>query len=306
MSSQTVNTVVEGRQLSLSNLDKVFYPAASFTKAQVIDYYMRIGPVLLPHVRARPLTLKRYPNGVEGAFFYEKACPSSRPDWVNVATIWSDSSGRQIPYCLCDDLPTLIWLANLATIELHPSLALGMDPARPTCVAFDLDPGPPAAIVECCRVALWLRELLAPLGLQAFAKTSGSKGMQVYLPLNTPVTYDQTKPFAKAVAELLVRQHRESVVSNMRKDLRGGKVLIDWSQNSEHKTTVAVYSLRARPRPTVSAPVGWDEVEEVAGSGDGGALVFEAGAVVRRVQKLGDLFAPVATIVQELPALGQA
>jgi len=304
MSGQTVEAVVEGKRLSLSNLDKVLYPATGFTKAQVIDYYMRIGPALLPHLRGRALTLKRYPNGVEGEFFYEKACPAFRPDWMRVARLWSDSSKREIPFCLCDDLPTLTWLANLATLELHPSLALAADPSRPTCVAFDLDPGPPAGIVECCHVALWLRELLEPLGLQAFAKTSGAKGMQVYLPLNTPVTYEQTKPFAKAVAELLSQQHRAAVVSNMRKDLRAGKVLIDWSQNSEHKTTVAVYSLRARPQPTASTPVSWDEVARVAESGEGDALVFEAGAVIERVQSRGDLFAPVATLEQGLPPLG--
>lgn len=300
MSGQPVAVTIEGRELSLTNLDKVLYPAAGFTKAEVINYYMRIAPALLPHLRGRRLTLKRYPEGVTGESFYEKDLPGHRPAWVKVAPAWSESSRREIAYCLCDDLPTLAWLANLAALELHPSLALAADPARPTGVVFDFDPGLPATIAECCRVALWLRDLLAPAGLQAFAKTSGSKGLQVYVPVNLPVTYEQTKPFARAVANLLARQHPGSVVSNMRRELRRGKVLVDWSQNSEHKTTVAAYSLRARERPTVSTPVTWDEVAE--GADGRAALTFEAGEALERVAAMGDLLAPVLTLQQTLPA----
>jgi len=301
--SKQVAVTSDGKKLSLSNLDKVLYPAAGFTKAQVIDYYMRIAPALLPHLAGKPLTLKRYPNGVEGEFFYEKACPSHRPDWVEVAPIWSESSSREISFCLANDLPTLIWLANLATLELHPSLAKAEDLACPKSVVFDLDPGPPADISDCCQVALRLREFFGMLGLHAFAKTSGSKGMQIYVPLNTPITYERTKPFARAVAELLEKHHARLVVSNMKKELRKGKVLVDWSQNDEHKTTVSVYSLRARERPTVSTPVTWEEVESALKSKDAGALRFESEVVLDRVKRMGDLFEPLLSLSQELPSL---
>jgi bifunctional non-homologous end joining protein LigD len=290
---------VEGRVLRLTNLDKVLYPQAGFTKGDMIDYYTRVAPALLPHLRGRPLTLKRYPNGVEGDYFYEKQCPSHRPDWVRTASI---STGRKkIDFCLCEDLPTLVWLANLADIELHTSLSLADRIERPTMMVFDLDPGEPANIVQCCRVSAWLREIFDPLALESFAKTSGSKGLQVYVPLNTDVTYDDTKPFAKAVAELLEKQHPELVVSRMSKELRPGKVLVDWSQNDEHKTTVNVYSLRAKDRPTVSTPVSWDEVERCLEADDPSLLVFEHDEVLRRVEREGDLFAPVLALVQELP-----
>jgi bifunctional non-homologous end joining protein LigD len=297
----TVEVEVGGRQLRLSNLDKLMYPEPGFTKGQVIDYYTRIAPVLLPHLRDRPLTLKRYPDGVEGPYFYEKQCPSHRPDWVETAPI--PARGRTIDFCLANDLPTLVWTANLADLELHTSLSLAREIERPTMMAFDLDPGPPATIVECTEVALWLRELFDELGLESFPKTSGSKGLQVYVPLNGETSYDATKPFAKALAELLERRHKELVVSSMRKDIRPGKVLIDWSQNDEHKTTVCVYSLRAKARPTVSTPLSWDEVEDVLDSGDPDTAVFDSDEVLERVDEHGDLFEPVLTLEQRLPEL---
>jgi bifunctional non-homologous end joining protein LigD len=295
----TFEATVEGRVLRLTNLDKVLYPKAGFTKGDMIDYYTRVAPALLPHLRGRPLTLKRYPNGVEGDYFYEKQCPAHRPDWVHTASV---STGRKsIDFCLCEDLPTLVWLANLADIELHTSLSFADRIERPTMMVFDLDPGAPADIVQCCQVSVWLRAIFDPLGIESFAKTSGSKGLQVYVPLNTEVTYDDTKPFAKAVAELLEKQHPELVVSRMSKELRPGKVLVDWSQNDEHKTTVNVYSLRAKDRPTVSTPVSWDEVDRCLEAGDPSLLVFEHDEVLRRVEREGDLFAPVLALVQELP-----
>ena len=300
---QRLEVDVDGHRLSLSNLDKVLYPEAGFTKGQVIDYYTRIAPFVLPHLRGRPLTLKRYPNGVDGEFFYEKQCPRHRPEWVHTARV-KMRGARAIDFCLCEDLPTLVWLANLADLELHPSLALADDVTAPTILAFDLDPGPPATIVECAEVAVRLRVALDSIGLQAFAKTSGSKGMQVYVPLNTPTSYDRTKPFALALAQVLERSEPDLVVSDMKKSLRGGKVFVDWSQNDEHKTTVGVYSLRARPEPTVSTPVGWDEVDAVRASRDPGELVFTSDDVLARVAEHGDLFARVATLKQELPALG--
>ena len=292
---------VEGRTLSLSNLDKVFYPRTGFTKGHVIDYYTRVAPVLLPHLRDRHLTLKRYPNGVEGAFFYEKQCPGHRPGWVRTEGVWSRHNEREIDYCVADDLATVVWLANLADLEMHTPLALARAPEAPTVLAFDLDPGPPATIVECAEVALRLRAAFDHFGLAAYPKTSGSKGMQIYVPLNTPTTYAHTKPFAQGVAQVLERQMSELVVSEMRKDLRPGKVFIDWSQNDEHKTTVCVYSLRARERPTVSTPVTWEEVEAVLDSGDPDDLAFTSDEVLERVAEHGDLFAPVLERRQALP-----
>jgi bifunctional non-homologous end joining protein LigD len=301
---EKVSVQVEGRHLSLSNLNKVLYPQAGFTKAQVIDYYTRIGPAILPHLKERPLTLKRYPDGVESKYFYEKNCPKHRPPWVETVGVFSSRNRRDIDYCLANDLPTLVWAANLASLELHTSLSLARDVMQPTMVVFDLDPGPPATIVECSAVGLLLRELFEGVGLLSVAKTSGSKGLQVYVPLNTPVTYDKTKPFAHAVARTLESAHSKSVVSSMSKEVRGGKVFVDWSQNDEHKTTVCVYSLRARERPTISTPVSWDEVERCARKKDPGLLVFDAAAVLGRVEKQGDLFAPVLKKKQKLPATG--
>jgi len=299
--STSVEVEVEGRQLKLSNFDKVLYPEAGFTKGQVIDYYTRIAPALLPHLHQRALTLKRYPNGVDGQFFYEKNCPKHRPPWVETLSVWSARNKADVNYCLIDELAGLVWVANLASLELHTSLARAADVQRPTMLVFDLDPGPPATVVECGQVALWLREVFDGMGLVAFPKTSGSKGLQIYVPLNTPVTYNETKPFAHAMAKRLEEQHPAQVLSVMTKDLRKGKVFIDWSQNDDSKTTVCVYSLRARPRPTVSTPVTWEEVEAVVASGDPEDLVFEAPAVLGRVAADGDLFAPLVELEQSLP-----
>ena len=296
---------IQGRHLKLSNLDKVLYPAAGFTKAQVIDYYVRIAPVLLPHLKNRPLTLKRYPEGVEGMFFYEKACPKYRPAWVQTAAVWSEGRNDYIDFCLAQDVPTLVWAANLADLELHTSLSRAKDVMRPSMMVFDLDPGEPADIVQCCSVGLRLRAMFQRFGLQAFAKTSGSKGLQVYIPLNTTVTYDDTKPFAHAVAGLLENESPKEVVSDMKKSLRVGKVLVDWSQNDDHKTTVCVYSLRAKKYPTVSTPVTWDEVEACLKRKDPKLLVFTSDKVLERVKELGDLFAPVEILKQKLPKLSQ-
>jgi len=301
MASRRVEVEIDGRTLSLSNLEKVLYPKAGFTKGQVIDYYTRVAPVLLPHLRDRPLTLKRYPNGVEGEYFYEKQCPKHRPDWVRTEAVYSHSARRTIDFCVTDDLPTLVWTSNLADLELHTSLAKVDDVASPAILAFDLDPGPPATIVECAEVAVRLREIFDHLGLEAFPKTSGSKGMQVYVPLNTRTSYDVTKPFALAIAQLLERRHPDLVVSDMKKALRTSKVLVDWSQNDEHKTTVCVYSLRARDHPTVSTPVTWEEVEAVRVSREPDDLAFTSDDVLARVADLGDLFAPVEELRQELP-----
>jgi len=296
-----VEVAVEGRLLRLSNLDKVLYPAAGFTKGQLIDYYTRAAPYLLPHLRGRALTLRRYPNGVEEPHFFEKQKPSHAPEWVRSEGI--RAGDRDIDFVLCDDLATLVWLANLADLELHPSLALAEDPDRPTVLAFDLDPGEPAALEQCCEVALLLRNVLSKLGLECRPKTSGSKGMQVYTPLNAQVTYEDTKPFAHGLARLLEKQQPKLIVSAMAKAVRRGKVFIDWSQNDRHKTTVGVYSLRARERPTVSAPLDWDEVERVAGGADAETLVFEAGEMLERLKERGDLFEPVLSVRQELPDL---
>jgi bifunctional non-homologous end joining protein LigD len=297
------STVVEvdGKKLSLSNLDKVLYPGAGFTKGQVIDYYVRIAPVLLPHFANRPLTRKRYPEGVDHEYFYEKNAPTHKPDWVKTVAVWSEGNHRNVNYVLANDLPTLVWLANLASLELHPSLSLAKDILCPTMIVFDLDPGPPADIVQCAQVGMWLREIFEHFALQSFPKTSGSKGLQIYVPLNTPTTYEATKPFANALARLLESDHRDLVVSDMKKALRVNKVLVDWSQNDEHKTTIGVYSLRARGRPTASTPVKWEEVERCLKKKDADLLVFEASDVLKRVEKMGDLFEPVLKLKQELP-----
>jgi bifunctional non-homologous end joining protein LigD len=285
--------------LSLSNLDKLMYPKAGFTKGHVIDYYTRIAPVLLAHLRDRPLTLKRYPDGVEKGHFYEKRCPSHRPAWVETASVWSGRNEGYIDYCLCADLPTVVWLANLADLELHTPMARAPDMDNPTMIAFDLDPGPPASVVECARVALTLRQAFEVFGLSGFAKTSGSKGMQVYLPLNVPgITYEDTRTFSRGVAHVLARRAPDQVLIDMNKTKRAGKVFVDWSQNDRHKTTVNVYSLRAMEQPTVSTPVTWDEVSDCA---DGSPLSFVSSEVLSRVAALGDLFSPVQTLEQELP-----
>jgi len=294
---------IQGKHLKLSNLQKVMYPATGFTKQQVIDYYARIAPAILPHLEGRALTRKRYPDGVDGEPFFEKNAPQYRPEWVKTAPIWSEGNRRTVHYVLANDLPTLVWLANLAALELHPSLALAKDIECPTEMVFDLDPGPPANIVQCCQVGLWLREIFEHFGLRSFPKTSGSKGLQLYVPLNTPTTFEATKTFSHALAQLLEHEHPDMIVSDMKKKLRTGKVLVDWSQNDEHKTTVAVYSLRAREHPTVSTPVTWEEIEKTLKKKDAGLLVFEAPQVVSRFEKLGDLFEQEIELNQRLPDL---
>ena len=297
---------IQGRNLKLSNLEKVLYPAAGFTKKDVIDYYVRIAPAILPHLAGRALTRRRYPDGVDGEPFFEKNAPMHKPDWVKTVPIWSGRNRRTVHYVLADDLATLVWLANLAALELHPSLALATDIECPTEMVFDLDPGPPANIVQCCQVGLWLREIFEHFGLQSFPKTSGSKGMQIYIPLNTPTTYDATKTFSHALAQLLEQEHPDLVLSEMSKKARAGKIFLDWSQNDEHKTTIAVYSLRAREQPAASTPVSWEEVERALKKKDASLLVFEAKQVIARFEKMGDLFEPVLKLKQKLPDLKKA
>ncbi len=304
MATSSSEVAIGNKRLKLTNLGKVLYPKAGFTKAQVIDYYLRVAKALLPHLRDRPLTLKRYPNGVEGEFFYEKNCPSHRPPWVRTADVHSESNRRVMQFCLVNDVATLVWAANLADLELHVPLAKAKAMERPTQMVFDLDPGAPADLVQCCEVGLLVRGLFDSLGLATLAKTSGSKGLQVYVPLNQArLTYDDTKPFARAVAELLEREKPALVVSNMKKSLRTGKVLVDWSQNDPHKTTVCVYSLRAKERPTVSTPVTWEEVAACARGRDPAALSFDSEGALARIEAKGDLFAPLVALKQSLPRL---
>ena len=300
--SSSVEVQVEDRKLKLSNLDKVLYPETGFTKAQVIDHYTRIAPVLLPHLKDRPITLKRYPNGVDEMFFFEKNCPQHRPPWFRTTKVWSGGKGEFMDFCVANDLPSLVYLANLAAIELHTSMSKGGERMEnPTTFVFDFDPGPPATIVECCQVALWVRELLAEHGLQAFPKTSGSKGLQLYMPLNTKTDYNATKTAARSIAELMADRHPDLVVHRMEKAVRPNKVFIDWSQNDRMKTTISVYSLRARAHPTVSTPITWEEVEETLAKGDPQLLVFESDDVLKRVEKHGDLFEGVLKLKQKLP-----
>jgi bifunctional non-homologous end joining protein LigD len=303
---ETRQVEVEGKELRLSNLDKVIYPKAGFTKGEMVDYYAQVAPAIVPHLSGRAVTLRRFPEGVEDldAAFFEKRCPKHRPKWVKTAKVQAGPRAGVIEFCVCDSLPTLIWMAQLAALELHPSLSRSRAPKRPTVVAFDLDPGPPADVVDCSRVALRLREVLDQLKLESFVKTSGSKGMQLYVPLNTRTSYEETRPFAQALAQLIAKQDPENILAKMgKKTDRSGKVFIDWYQNNERKTTISVYSLRARERPTCSTPVTWQEVEAVAESGDGSQLVFEAGDVLERIDEHGDLFAPVLELEQQLPDL---
>jgi bifunctional non-homologous end joining protein LigD len=291
---------IEGRQLKLTNLDKVLYPASGFTKGEVIDYYARIAPVMLTHLRDRCVTFRRFPNGVDGQSFFEKRCPSHRPDWVDTAPGPGDRGGP-IDYCVLSSGPALVWAANLAALELHTPMSRSDDIDNPTMVVFDLDPGAPAAMRQCAEVALLIRDAIEPLGLELVAKTSGSKGLQVYLPLNSMHTQDHTRSFALTVAQAIEKHHGKLVVTEQKKELRKGKVLIDWSQNAYFKTTVCAYSLRAREHPTVSTPVTWEEVEDAA---DGEDLTFESADVLDRVNEYGDLFEPAASLQQDLPPSG--
>jgi bifunctional non-homologous end joining protein LigD len=304
--AKSVETEVDDRgttrTLSLSNLDKVLYPSG-FTKAQVIDYMARIAPTAVPHLTGRALTFRRYPDGTDTTGFFEKRCPGHRPPWVDVALGPGDRKGG-IEYCRIDGTAAMVWAANMAAIELHAPMALADDLDVPRALVFDFDPGAPATIVECARVGLILRKLFARLGLESFPKTSGSKGLQVYVPLNTAVGYDETKGYSRAVAEALERSEPELVVSKQKKEIRKGKVLVDWSQNDYSKTTVATYSLRCRPRPWVSTPLTWKEVEKLERTGDPDSVRFEANDVLKRIDKHGDLFAPVLEMKQRFPRGG--
>jgi len=294
---------IDGREVGLSNLDKVLYPETGTTKAEVIEYYARIAPVMLPHLEGRCLTLKRFPNGVTSDGFYEKRCPKHRPEWIDVALGPGDRNG-QIGYCRFDEPAALVWAANMAALELHVPMALAEDLETPKAVVFDFDPGAPAAMRECCQVALSVRDVLGAVGLQGWPKTSGSKGLQLYVPLNTPCTHEQAADFALAVGQLLEQRERDRVTTTMAKAVRPGKIFVDWSQNARHKTTIGVYSMRARPAPTCSTPVSWDEVEECA---DGGPeLRFTWRDVLQRIEDIGDLFEGVLTTVQELPRAGSS
>lgn len=304
MSSEKVRVTVDERELTLSNLDKVLYPEAGLTKAAMLDYYTRIAPVLLPHLRGRPLTFKRYPDGVAGKSFFEKNKPSHAPDWVRhtpLPTPGSTKDRSTTDFTICDDLPTLIWAANLAVLEFHVPMWRVNDqgqPCPPDLLVFDLDPGPPATIVECCAVALLVREVLDGDGLTAYPKTSGSKGLQLYVPLAPERPWTDVHSYARAVASRLERDHPELVVENMKKSLRTGKVLVDWSQNNAAKTTVAAYSLRARPQPTASTPVTWAEVETCTAPEE---LRFGYDDTLARVARHGDLLAPLTEGRQRLP-----
>ena len=294
---------VDGQRLRLSNLDKPLYPDG-FTKAGVIDYYARIAPVMLRHLAGRPLTLKRYPNGTTAPYFYEKNCPRHRPDFIRTVSVpRRRGSDQAIEYCVADDAATLVWLANLAAIELHPLLARVPDLDNPTVIVFDLDPGPPAGIAQCAEVACLVRAVLTEWGLGAFPKTSGSKGLQLYVPITPGVAYERTKDLAHSVAAGLSASHPSLVVEKMDKAIRPGRVLIDWSQNHPTKTTIGVYSLRATEAPRVSTPVTWDEVEGLVGGSGASNLSFGPEDVFRRLNEGGDLFAPVAELRQELPVL---
>lgn len=292
---------IEGHTLTVSNLEKVLYPETGFTKGDVIRYLIDISPVLLPHLANRPITMKRYPEGVAHFFFYEKNCPRYRPEWVSTTPVMSERRGGMMHFCVVNNLASLVWMGNLADLELHTSLARAPNVDRPTMMVFDLDPGEGSNAIQCCQVAVWLREKLREMKLEAFPKTSGSKGIQVYVPLNTTTDFDATKSAARQIADAIAREHPELVVTNMLKKLRVRKVLIDWSQNDEHKTTVSVYSLRATPHPQVSTPLSWPELMRLWKRGDADAFRFSPDDVRKRVKKHGDLFAPVLTLKQKLP-----
>lgn len=290
MPQRTVTPVhVDGRRLELSNLGKLLVPGTNFTKGALIAYYADVAPVLLPHLQGRPITLKRFPDGIDGTAFYEKRCPGHRPPWLPTVAVRSERSGT-IDYCSVRDAATLVWLANLGTIELHPSLARSPRLDQPTTVVFDLDPGPPAGVLEAATVAFSVRDALVATGLSPHVKVSGSKGVHVAARIDD-TDFAATKAFARAVATTLESREPDRVVSSMRKDRRGGKVLIDWSQNDASKTTVAAYSLRARAGPTVSAPVTWAELEAAVAAEAPDRLRFGPDDVRRRIEQLGDLHA---------------
>jgi bifunctional non-homologous end joining protein LigD len=296
---------VGGRTVDITNPDKVFYPSTGFTKAQVVAYYVRVAPALLPHLVDRPLSLKRYPHGVGGAYFYQKEAPPNRPPWMKTTKVWSDERNDDINYCLANDLPSLAWLANAADLEMHTFMHKRQDLTRPTQVAFDLDPGPGVDAVGCGRVALMLREHLEHLGLRSFVKVSGSKGVQMHVPLNVKCTYEDTKQISRGLAFALAKEHPDKVTALMRKELRNGKVFIDWSQNDEHKTTVCVYSMRGVERPSIAAPLTWDELAKAVEDDDLAQLRFTPEQVLERVDEMGDLFAEVETLKQKVPTMDE-
>ncbi len=292
-----VRTEIAGRALKVTNLDKVLYPLVGFTKAQVIAYYVNVAPVMLAHIEDRGVTFKRWPDGITAEPFFNKRAPSHRPDWIGTC-IGPGDKGKGIEYPMLSEVAALAWSANLAALEIHGPMARCGEIDSPSILVFDLDPGDPATIIECCQVALSIRAVLETVGLEAFAKTSGSKGMQLYVPLNSPHTHQHASDFALAVAQLLEKQQPNAVTANMAKKQRTNKIFIDWSQNSRHKTTIAPYSLRGKDRPTVSTPISWDEVSDGA---DGEWLSFEATEVLERIEEFGDLFADVVTMEQALP-----
>lgn len=293
---------VGGRRLRIRHLDRVIFPATGTTKSELLRYYVAVSEVMLAHLRERLLHMHRYPEGVERPRFWQKGCPEHRPDWIPTAPVWSADKGEHINYCVVNELAALLWAVNLGSLELHTSLHTRADLHRPTVLAFDLDPGEGTTILHCGETALRLRELTESAGLHAFPKTSGSKGLQVYVPLNGETSYAQTKPAARRIAEVLEAQTPEQVVSNMARALRQGKVLVDWSQNTEHKSMVCVYSVRAKARPTVSTPVSWSEIEAALDAGRPEQLQFEMAEVLERVAAHGDLFAPVLSERQVLAA----
>jgi bifunctional non-homologous end joining protein LigD len=301
MASDASSTLeVGGRRLAIRHLDRVVFPRAGTTKGELLGYYVGIADVMLPHLRERLLHMHRYPEGVDGPRFWQKGCPEHRPDWVPLAPVWSAAKDADIEFCVVNELAALLWAVNIGSIELHTSLHRRDELDVPTVVAFDLDPGEGAGLLECCEVGLRLRELLAGAGLDALAKTSGSKGLQVYVPLNGAATYAVTKPLSRRIAELLEADSPEAVVSRMARQLRAARVLVDWSQNTPHKSMVCAYSVRAKQRPTVSTPVTWAEVQDAVDRGDAAALGFEIGDVLQRVGEHGDLFAPVLALRQDL------
>ena len=298
---------IDGRTIPVSNLGKVMYPETGFTKGEVIDYYIKISPAVLPHLKNRPLTMKRYPDGIHGNFFYEKNAPVHTPKWIQTTYFGRNTGNEANRHILINDLPTLVWSANMANLELHTVLSKAPKQTVPTMLVFDLDPGPPAAILESAEVAFLIKEVLDSVKLESFAKTSGSKGVQVYVPLNTPTDFETTRAFAEAVALMLSSQHPDRIVSTMSKQVRTGKVFIDWSQNAEHKTTASVYSLRAsREVPSVSMPVSWKELAAAVKKGDESKLYFEPAEAIARVKKSGDLFEPVLKLKQKIPKKFQA
>ena len=295
---------MDGRTVRLTSLGKLIYPQAGYTKAAVLSYYARIGPTLLPHLRGRAMTLKRYPEGVEGPHFYDKHC-AGRPDWLPTAPMWRDRKGEEIHFCRIEDTAALMWSVNRGNLEMHPLLSVAPDFDTPTTLAFDLDPGEPAGMLDAAEIALLLRDMLAGVGLRSWPKSSGSRGVQVYAPLNSPASFEAAKGFARSVAEVMASRMADRVVAKMDKRLRSGKVLVDWSQNDRHKSTVAAYSLRAKlHRPTVSIPVTWQELEQAVDRGDETELLVSPELALERVREHGDLFAPVLACVQQLPTNG--